>query len=487
MIFNDILYRPPTEGNTTMSDQFKQPDTFRFSTEANATKVAEAKERVTRNSENLVIDYLRSRFGNVKLFGGSNADLHEVEGKSHEFVVFDGKVSFKTTLIDKQGTKIVSFDVPVKENKPSIYNDEIDQAVTNSPVVAPESDIAVDTIKAFPLHADLGLFRLVDNGDYLKVFHPVLESDKEIGLVSKNEYTFASDKEAFFKTLLEDQIKNSSWESGYELSYIGNFNEPTIEAEATPAAHTVISSEDVELIEEASAQLVDDVASPLALSTDTMRQRMDFEQQKTEASKARLLDRIANDVHHYLAGLRYSCVKVQNVTALGETIANVEISLVDTKGDKLVAIPIEITNGEYKMPKPEAVAEIVANTEDRSSILEKEIAAEAEAKANEVDAIVAEQEQEVTAILDEDKIKKTAGEFGGIQYLGPVETVQLNKHLTGLPDDMEVGSVIYADGFHWKLVSKSTQQLSKGENDASLWTFAKVVPEDKAPEHSLGI
>lgn len=469
-----------------MSDQFKQPDTFRFSTEANAAKVAEAKERVTRNSENLVIDYLRSRFGNVKLFGGSNADLHEVEGKSHEFVIFDGKVSFKTALIDKQGTKIVAFDVPVKENKPSIYNDEIDLAVTNSPVVATESDLSVDTIKAFPLHADLGLFRLVDNGEYLKVFHPVLESDKEIGLVSKNEYTFAHDKEAFFKTLLEDQVKNSSWESGYELSYIGSFNEPTIEAEVAPVTN-VVSVEESAIVEEASAQLVDDVASPLALSTDTMRQRLDFEQQKTQASQARLLDRIANDVHNYLSGLKYSCVKVLNVTANGENAASVEVSLVDTKGDKVVGIPVEVTNGEYKLPKPEAVAEIIEKTEDRSSILEKEIAAEAEAKANEVDAIVAEQEQEVTAILDEDKIKKTAGEFGGLQYLGPVETVQLNHHLTGLPDDMEIGSVIYADGFHWKLLSKSTQQLSKGENDASLWTFGKVVPEDKAPEHSLGI
>lgn len=98
---------------------------------------------------------------------------------------------------------------------------------------------------------------------------------------------------------------------------------------------------------------------------------------------------------------------------------------------------------------------------------------------NEYQALEASQKSKVT--------KKAETDSGGVGFSLSVDILNIAHNLTGLPDDMEIGTTVFIDGYHWKLTSKGKHNLSKEKDSGSIWTFTKVPVGDKEPEHTIDI
>lgn len=462
----------------------------------NDFRVQEKKETLIRDAENRVVAKFIGLYGNGVL-AESKADLTQVAGKTDSDIVFDGTITVGLSVIHSKGTKGISVPVKVAASEIELPEDkELDATVEAAEEVVAEDDSAAIAIaEAFPVKASLDGFKVYDDGSkFLKIYHPALDSGKELGIVSKDEYSSLSDKEAFFKDVLENQIKNSSLESHYELSFEGTFVEPTVEVKA--AAEEIVTANDLsetkETVEapEVVVEAEDDKENLfLAHSSNGYEQSLQFEAQKTEADVRRLATQVANDMVSHLRSLKYDDVKVLAVEQPEPSIFQVTASLIDSAGEKIITLNVPVRDDAYTLPKKELVADLVSKTVDLQSKIGESIAKDTLEKTTLIDEIEEEQAQELEAALAPVKIEKTAGgDVGGVQFIGPVDVLNMDKHTlasSGIPEDLEIGSVIYADGFHWKLTSKNKDNISKEADSGSVWTFTKVPPTDKAPEHEV--
>lgn len=457
----------------------------------NDLRVAEKKETLIRDAENRVVAKFISLYGNGHLFRTA-AELTQGTGKTDSDIVFDGTITVGLRVANKNinvPVKVAASEMELPEDK------ELDATLKSAEEIVAEEDAAAIAIaEAFPVKASLNDFKVYDDGSkFLKIYHPALDSGRELGIVSKDEYNSLSDKEAFLKEVLENQIKNSTLEAHYELSFEGSFVEPTIEVKAAEAdlvtsndlepAAPVEASEAIMEVEEDKDNLF------LARSSNGYEQSLQFEAQKTEADVRRLATQVANDMVSHLRSLKYDDVKILAVEQPEPSTFQVTASIIDSAGEKIFTMSVPVREDTYSLPKKEVVADLVSKTVDLQSKIAESIAKDTLEKTTLIDEIEAEQERELDAALAPEKIEKTAGgDVGGVQFIGPVDVLNMDKHTlasSGIPEDMEVGSVIYADGFHWKLTSKSKDALSKEADSGSIWTFTKVPPTDKAPEHEV--
>lgn len=478
-----------------MNETYKISDSYRQSTELEASRIEEAKAKIVRDSENQLLTKFFRLFGNGTLASTSEASLKQIAGVSSSDIVFDGSIKISADVIDNKGTRKVSVSLPVKANAVEIAEDgELKALVEGSEIKADE---VIDITQAFPLKADLAQFLLHDDGsDYLRVYHPALDSGKELGVISKEEYNSLPDKEAFFKETLENQIKNSTLENHYDLSYVGSFSEPSVQSIHVENIVTAADLEPRETVTKTAA-LVEEPAVEkeaeeenvfLAHQADTYRQAEEFDTQKTQQDLDRLATKLANEVVAYLRGMNYNDVKVLSVDNSDTASFKVTASLIDASGDKVVTFAVPVRDLAYSLPKKEVVAKLVSETADLQSKIAESLAQETIERMKEIDDAESWKETETQAAINDDKITKTAGEVGGVQFIGPVDVLNIDKHTlasNGIPEDMEVGETIFADGFHWKLTSKDKDNLSKEANSGSVWTFTKVAPTDKEPEHEV--
>ena len=191
----------------------------------------------------------------------------------------------------------------------------------------------------------------------------------------------------------------------------------------------------------------------------------------------------ANDVVTHLRNLSYNDVKVLSVDRSDAAAFKVTASLIDSVGEKIVTISVPVRDQAYSLPKKDIVAKIISETEDLQSKIAASLAEEALANLKSIDENETWKENETTAALQDEKITKIASEGGGILMLGPLDILNIDRHTlasNGIPEDMEIGDVVYADGFHWKLTSKDRDNLSKEANSGSIWSFQKVAPTEKA-------
>lgn len=476
-----------------MNETYKISDTYRQSTETEAARIQEAKDKLVRDSENKLLTKFFTLYGNGKIASESETSLTQVAGASTSDIIFDGSITIKANV----GDRTVSVSLPVKANTVELIDDAELKTLIDATEIKAESEDTIDLVQAFPVQADLTQFVLHDDGsEYLKVYHPALDSGKELGVVSKEEYNSLQDKEAFFKEILENQIKNSSLESHYELSYVGSFSEPSVQSiqieniitsadlESTTVTKTAALEETVETVEKDA----EEENLFLAHQADSYRQSEEFAAQKTQEELDRLATKLANDVVAHLRGLNYNDVKVLSVDNSDVASFKVTASLIDAVGEKIVTFAVPVRDAAYVLPKKEIVAKLVSETEDLQSKIAESIAQETLERMKEIDADEIWKENETEAALTDEKITKTAAESGGILMIGPLDVLNIDKHTLasyGIPEDMEIGDVVYADGFHWKLTSKDRDNLSKEANSGSIWSFTKVAPTDKQPEHEV--
>ena len=474
-----------------MNDTFRISDSYRQTLEIEAARIQDAKDKVVRDSENLVIAKFLNFYGNG-VIAESTSDLNKVEGVSTTDIVFDGTVKVTANVIHGKGTKKVAVDVSVKNNTVEVAEDADLKALVDGTDVAAEEVITV--AEAFPIKANLGAFKVYDDGsEYLKVFHTALDSGKEIGIIGKDEYSSLQDKESFFKEVLTNVAQNPDLENHYTLEFEGSFTEPTIEYHET---REVVTVNDLATEVEKTASEEPVVEEPtqteenlfLARQSDTLEQSVQFETQKTQDDLNRLATRLANDVVSYLRALKYDDAKVLSVDNSDAASFKVTASLLDNYGEKVISFSIPVRDSSYSLPKKEVVADLVSKTRDLQSIIADDIAKDTIEKLNAIDENENWEKEELKAALAPSIEKTAGGDVGGVQFIGPVDVLRVDKHSaisSGIPEDLEVGSVIFADGFHWKLTSKDEQNLGKEANSGSIWTFSKVAPSDKQPEHEL--
>ncbi len=521
-----------------MAQNFKTTDVYRQRIEKEAFAEKRAKERVTRAVENAFTEQLLKNYGNGKLVQASEAELSRIEAGTSSAHAFDGKVTVFADVTDSAGLKRFSAAISVKNSEFELLDaDElkklIDEAEVKAQAQAEVFEVDVQA-KAKALKANLGDFRIVNDGsDYLKVYHSALDIGKELGVFHKDEYEKLANKEASFKEILQNQVSHSMIENNHELVFEGSFAEPEIEGKPEenivtsadyktcincdkqlddctcdpsqtkddPEKHSVEAEEDENsaIITEAVDEIADEKEAEeveenlLARQPDTYQRSIDSENQSKANQRGRLLRRIANDLYKHLFNLKYAGVKIGSVDPSDlndKDSGSVKIKafLTDQKGSKNVVISVDVESGSYKLPKADKIAEVLETVDTIESAVDQTLQKDVEERIKEIDEHDNWEEKETEAALkDAKQLKKEAAHSDGIQMLGPTSVIKLDKHLLGLPDDTEIGTVVYADGHHWKLTDKSDGQLSKEADSGSIWTFTKVETGDKKPEYELNV
>jgi hypothetical protein len=496
-----------------MTDKFLQSDSYRQGVEAESMRFADLKDRLVRESEYKIISTLTKIYGNAKL-SGSTTDLKTVEGETSTAIVFTGAITVHATVEDARGVHKVALPVPVDQNTtlaPEI--DEVKQVVDVAPIEAPvetfEQGVTTDLMQAFPLNSSLDSFRIVDDGStFLKVYHPTLDTGRELGVVGKLDWANTPNHEAILKEIFANQVDPNH----ATLTFTGSYVEPTIEIQAAgfmcdSCNKPMFSCEcdKVDKKEEKEAAMscevchqpmdecscddkeAKDASEMLSVAADSFRQNVELEASREARAKEKFTTSLVNAIASHIQSFNIGAVRVQQVddTNLDESY-NGHVRISASYDGRILSIPVEVKEGAYVLPKKAEVYTLLGGSVDT---LAEEVAKfdhDAIAKIQEVDAQVEFENQSVEAALEDPKptITKTAGEFGGIQYIGPVDTMRVERHLLGLPDDTEVGTIVYADGHHWKLTQKNDveHQLGKEADSGSTWTFEKVPAGDKEPK-----
>lgn len=488
-----------------MSEQFSTPDSFRFSQEREASVVRDAAEKLSRQAENALTTKGLRLFGSFKVRATSTEGLVLVEGPNSSSKIFEGKLSITADVNDVS----LTVEVPVEQSSMTLPEDKDLIDLINEATKGQQGMVTTDMASAIgePLYANLDGFSLVDEGtEFLKIYNSFSES--QIGIVAKNEYETIADKESFFKEVVANAVNRSS------LEFKGSFVEPSITRTASevPAIEKTAAAEEVKCkgcgmvgslmcdkceAKEAALVLPEQLQAGLP---DSFRQATETEDYRMNAQREKLADHVANDLIPHLRSLSYEDIKISEVdctdlkdgeNGLSGTVA-VTATLIDGPALRRVVFPVHVENSSYSFNQKTAAAtrSLVASATDIHAEVEQKLAEEALAKNAETDNLEQWKEKETTAALDETKvapIEKVAMNGGGTQYVGPTDVIEMDKHLLGLPDDTEIGEEICADGFRWKLTSKSKSQLSAGQDDGSVWVFTKVAPSDEKPAAEVGI
>ena len=440
----------------------------------------------------------------------------------------------------------------------------------------PQPDFDLEEIKA-----DLGLFELKDYGsDYLKVYHPAIDVGAELGIISKEEYGKLTNKEAFFKSTLEN-AQTPEITQRHTLAFDGEFVEPTV---ATESIKEIITSKDYEaeyqpktgtpchcrpgmerdncpscegtgmqvdfkkIREENSTEAEQDTSLPQAKMTDEYEKSVQMETQKTESDYNILSTTILNNLYSQLKqDMKFDSVSILTAKYNADkTALNVYASLQDKIGEKFVSLDIPVEGLTSKPLSNSTIASIVSKTADLASKISEELKGEVNEKFKQIDAdeewrlsdirdIIDSHDQVNTEDFIEEKFNDVGKQFcpmcddyvdvmedgackncwnptlsdgelqeteaskksnvkkiassdsGGTIFSGEVDVLNVDKHSAGLPEDIAIGDIVYADGNYWKVMSKDKNNLSKEENSGSLITLHKVPAEsvDEEPEHSI--
>ena len=214
------------------------------------------------------------------------------------------------------------------------------------------------------------------------------------------------------------------------------------------------------------------------LMTDHLAQSLQLEDQKVASANEKIKTEAVNALVSMLQGMGHGSSKIAEVTE-SPTGYDV-IATIDSDGAlRAVSIPVTVKEGKVVLPKKTLVSELVAKGIDLNARLSEEFGKTVLARIEAEEARVQFEQEEANQIIAE-KVTKTAGDEPKTQFEGTNEQVVLNKHL--IPSDvseLEIGDTVHLDGISYKLVSKTKDVLSKGEDDGSQWTFEKVTPISK--------
>lgn len=469
-----------------MNDIFTQTDGYRVSVEAQEARVADAKARLVRDSENTLLNKFIHFYGNCRL-AETTAELNQIASETTEGLSFDGSISLTASVYDTNGEKTVTIAVPVKANQFDLVSDD-DLRKMISEATAAETHTELPAINVDKIEASLADFSLIDDGsNYLKVFHPSLDSGRELGVIAKDEYAKSTNKEALLTSILADNVNNTQLENAHELSFTGSFVEPAITVEAEKPWETKEEEEAEEKKDEEETQEKEASEDDVFLShqADSYRQATESEEQISQAQFEKTTAQAANSFVAYLQSLNYHGVRVLAVNGTADYMVSLTASLFDKIGEKIISVSFPIKDNTYTLPNKETIHKVVAETTDLRTQIASEFEKETLETLQAIDELETYNKQATEAALEDEKISKTASNSGGTQYFGPMDTLSIDKHTIGLPDDTEIGAKAYVDGFWWQLTSKNEDNLSKEADSGSIWTFTKIAPEKGEPEITL--
>jgi hypothetical protein len=220
---------------------------------------------------------------------------------------------------------------------------------------------------------------------------------------------------------------------------------------------------------------------PLAHASDSLAQSMQAEQQNISASQEKIKTEAVNALVAMLQGMGHGSSKVAEVTE-SKTGYDVMVTVDADSALRAVSIPVEVKASKVVLPKKTLVSELISKGLDINAKLAESFSQEVLVKMAEADEKAAFEKAEAEAIINEKvaSLDKVAGNEPSSQYFGTNEVVYLNKHL--IPEnitDLEIGDTVHIDGAGYRLVSKTKDALSRGEDDGSTWVFEKVTAISK--------
>ena len=185
------------------------------------SKFEEAKNKIILEAERKAMSYLSTKYGVTKLARESVVELTHKDGSISHTFDFTGKI---TCFADSGAllNPVVGVEMTVNSNDIEVESENIPTIINNALNTAKEhSDVVVASLDSFKLHDD--------GSKYLKLSHTALQ-DANLGIVGKNEWAASPDK----SELLQGMVKDAMLENN--ISFVGEFKEPTIEKIASSVA-----------------------------------------------------------------------------------------------------------------------------------------------------------------------------------------------------------------------------------------------------------
>jgi hypothetical protein len=239
------------------------------------------------------------------------------------------------------------------------------------------------------------------------------------------------------------------------------------------ARNAMATGEGLQMVEEASVAIKQDESGKSHMS-DHLAQSIQAEEQVINAAQEKIKTEAVNALVAMLQGMGHGSSKIAEVT---ESSTGYDVmATIDSDGAlRAVSIPVTVKAGKVVLPKKSLVSELILKGLNIQAALTESFSQEVLEKIAAIEELETYKEAEANQIIAE-RLTKTAGDEPKTQFEGTNETVFMNKHLIPNGLDLETGDVVHVDGVSYKLVSKSKDQLSKGEGDASTWIFEKVTP-----------
>ena len=180
----------------------------------------EAKNKLVLKASNFAARYLLGKYGSAHLIGTPKVELTATEGPTSTSFVFNGAI---TVVAASDGLlNQVGVNMTINENDIEVTSEDVQANISSALNAAEEhSDVVVASLDSFKLHDD--------GSKYLKLSHTALQ-DANLGIVGKNEWAASPDK----SELLQGMVKDAMLENN--ISFVGEFKEPTIEKIASSVA-----------------------------------------------------------------------------------------------------------------------------------------------------------------------------------------------------------------------------------------------------------
>jgi len=484
-------------------------------------KFNDARERLVITAQRVAGNYLLAKYGSAHLVNEPVVELTHTQDERTAAYSFSGKITCyaSDSLLNQVGVNMT-----INENDIEVTSEDVQSNVTNA-LNANEANKDVFV-------AALDGFRLTDDGSkYLKVSHTDAH-DSVLGVVGKDEYSTSKDKSALLQGILKDAAISP------KVEFTGEFKEPTFEKIASEPVAPV--KKEAALVEEVkskkaswlTAELFKDATEdgdycsecekplqfggvcesckrdlendaeaslkkvtaikifedmPRAKSADHLVQSAQAEAQSALDAQLKVEHEAANELVSLLQGMGYGSAKAVEITSSKETIDI--MTAVDHNGSvKAVSIPVVLKEGKYILPKKALIATLIAKGLDVHAKLAEQFDLETLEKLAAIDERMAYEANEVTAILSEKPVEKTANEGKNTMFEGDTDTLTVQKHLLPNHENLSVGDRISDGSDQWEIVNQGGQQNSKGEGDSSLWTMKKCqapARSDKEPENKI--
>jgi len=504
--------------------RFKQSEDYRKYSEMQETKFKGQVEALSIQAENKVTEMLRATgYGNVKTQKVTSDISDELSGSV--LVILRG---YKD---DKDYT--VKFPVSIAEGK--VQDLKIKDALrAETPEEIKEKELQGDMnepVEEELVFADLSKFKLVDDGtEHYKLYHPHVNPSEPVASISKKEYDDAVNK----KPLLVSAVRQEAGVLGIDLRFAGQFVLPKVSkmGEEEPAddrgwkkgardsnGNEIVSGCTVEgefgeglveniLKDEDGLKVfinvnnkkimlpVCDISVKTSIQKearvddrdkflirDAVKQYTEGQDLKQSKQIEALTVQTENESILHLRGLGFEGIELRGGSSAeleskrtgyhGKVTVNLEASF--DNETKEFTLPVVIRNDMRIFPKKPIIMEAFKEGCVDCSV-EEEINREIAEKIEQVNIQQEwenkETEQVLTSLDKEEPIKKEASGATSPPKVHYAPVLHISRNV--LPEDTNIGDVLWIQGAKYKVTSLSENSISREADSGSLVTLELV-------------